>query len=231
MSYLTQILVPYELAVRLLRIRDSYDWHQRVWNAFPNLKDAPRRGVYAKGTSHEAQLKQNAEAPPHHLSRVDEVDDCYRLLILSPAAPQKPVWCPTDCFQTKTIPEDYFAAGRFRFSLLANPTKKLVKPDETGKPRSTGKRIALTKREELIAWLQRKAQAGGFDIGDPENLRTVPKPRSYFQKAGAHGVHYAVEFQGVLTVTDASAFRVTFTTGIGSAKAFGFGMLAIAPIS
>ena len=72
---------------------------------------------------------------------------------------------------------------------------------------------------------------GGFYIADPENLRTVPKPRRYFQKGTTHGVHYAVEFQGVLTVTDSALFRTTFTTGIGSAKAFGFGLLALAPLT
>jgi hypothetical protein len=35
----------------------------------------------------------------------------------------------------------------------------------------------------------------------------------------------------VLTVTDPALFRQTFTTGIGSAKAFGFGLLALAPAS
>jgi hypothetical protein len=34
--HLTRILLPYEDAVRLLKIRDSYDWHQRVWQAFKN---------------------------------------------------------------------------------------------------------------------------------------------------------------------------------------------------
>lgn len=207
MSFLTQIIVPYELAVRQLRIRDSYDWHQRVWQAFKG-RDTDKRDF---------------------LSRLDEVDEAYRLLILSPAQPQKPDWCPTDCFQSKAIPEDFFSCERYRFSLLANPTKKHVKVDENGKARSTGKRVALTKREDLIRWMQRKAEAGGFDIGDTENLRTVPKPRSYFEKKGMHGVHYAVEFQGTLTITDEAQFRSTFNTGIGSAKAFGFGLLAIAP--
>jgi hypothetical protein len=32
--HLTQILVSFEDAVRLLRIGDTYDWHQRVWQAF-----------------------------------------------------------------------------------------------------------------------------------------------------------------------------------------------------
>lgn len=208
MSFLTQILVDYERAVRLLHIRDSYDWHQRVWQAFQG-RDGQRRDF---------------------LSRVDEADEAYRVLIVSPTAPTKPDWCPTDCFQTKSIPADYFTPGRFRFSLLANPTRK-VRSDKDGNRTKNGRRLPITKREELINWMQRKAAAGGFDIGDPETLRTVPRPRSYFVKKGAPGVHFAVEFQGSLTVTDAAAFHKTFTTGIGSAKAFGFGLLAIAPTS
>ena len=207
MSHLTQILVPYETAVRHLKIRDSYDWHQRVWQAFKG-RDGEKRDF---------------------LSRVDEVDEAYRVLIVSPGAPTKPDWCPTDCFKTKVIPNDFFSVESFRFSLLANPTRK-VRSDAAGNRVKNGRRLPLTKREDLLAWIARKAEAGGFRIGDLEQLRTTPKPRSYFQKAGAGGVHYAVEFQGTLTVTDADAFRRTFTTGIGSAKAFGFGLLALAPI-
>ena len=206
MSYLTQIVVDYERAVRLLHIRDTYDWHQRVWQAFKG-RDGEKRDF---------------------LTRVDEMDEAYRLLIVSPEAPAKPDWCPTDCFKTKVIPDDFFAAGHFRFSLLANPTRK-VRGDKDGNRTKNGRRMPVTKREDLIAWMQRKAEAGGFEIGDPESLRTVPKPRSYFQKGATQGVHYAVEFQGVLAVTDAATFRTTFTTGIGSAKAFGFGLLALAP--
>ncbi|KAB2645063.1 MAG: type I-E CRISPR-associated protein Cas6/Cse3/CasE [Verrucomicrobia bacterium] len=208
MSYLTQILVPYELAVRQLKIRDSYDWHQRVWQAFKG-RDGEKRDF---------------------LSRVDEADEAYRLLIVSPAAPSKPDWCPADCFKTKAMPDDFFTAGRFRFSLLVNPTRK-VRGDKDGNRTKNGRRLPVTKRAELIAWLQRKAEKGGFEIGDAETLRTTPKPRSYFQKGATQGVHYAAEFQGVLTVTDPALFRTTFTTGIGSAKAFGFGLLALAPIS
>jgi CRISPR system Cascade subunit CasE len=40
-----------------------------------------------------------------------------------------------------------------------------------------------------------------------------------------------VEFQGSLRVVDPNKFRSAFAQGIGSAKAFGFGMLVLAPIS
>lgn len=216
MSYLTQILVPYELAVRQLRIRDTYDWHQRVWQAFGGRDGAPR----------------------DFLSRVDQVDDAYRLLIVSASAPHKPDWCPTDCFQSKPIPDAFFTHPRYRFSLLANPTKKVVNPDKAKVVRPDGKldrnknarRIALTQREDLLAWLGRKAEAGGFAV-DLAAVRTIPRGREYFFKPGARGVHYATEFQGVLQVSDAAKFRETFTTGVGSAKAFGFGLLVLAPIS
>lgn len=205
---LTKILVPYELAVRQLRIRDSYDWHQRVWQAFKG-RDGENRDF---------------------LTRLDEIDEAYRLLVLSETPPQKPDWCPTDCYRSKPIPEEFFSHSTYRFSLLANATKKRVVVDETGKARSTGKRVALTTRDELAGWMERKAKAGGFDIGDRKNLRIIPKPRSYFERQGRHGVHAAVEFQGVLTVTDIAQFRQTFATGIGSAKAFGFGLLAVSPL-
>jgi CRISPR system Cascade subunit CasE len=208
MSFLTKIQVPYALAIHKLRIRDSYDWHQKAWNAFPG-RDGEKRDF---------------------LSRIDEQDEAYRLLILSNTAPQKPDWCPTDCFESKEVPEDFFSHPRYRFSLLANPTKKEVKLGVEGKMVRTGKRLALKKPEELVAWIRRKGEAGGFTLeGEP---RMIPKPRSYFHnsKSKMNGVHHAVEFQGVLHVTDASLFKTTVHTGIGSAKAFGFGLLALAPL-
>lgn len=209
MTYLTQILVPYELAVRQLRIRDSYDWHQRIWQAFAG-RDGEKRDF---------------------LSRVDEIDDAYRLLIASRTPPSKPDWCPTDCFQSKPIPESFFEHHQYRFSLLANPTRKVRVETEAGQRKKNGRRLPITQRIELIAWLQRKGLSGGFHLCDPEQLRIIPKGRVYFHKPGAHGMHHAVEFQGTLSVTDPSAFRASFITGIGSAKGFGFGLLAIVPLS
>lgn len=206
--HLTQILVSYEDAVRLLRIRDSYDWHQRVWQAFGG-RDGQTRDF---------------------LIRVDRKEEAYRVLILSRSAPSKPDWCPTDCFGIKTVPDDYFARPRYRFSLLANPTKKLRLDNPDGTRKKNGRRVPLTQREELIAWLERKAEAGGFAINS-DSLRTIPRGREFFHKTGAQGTHTAVEFQGELTVTNPAQFRATVAAGIGSAKAFGFGLLVIAPIT
>ena len=207
--HLTQILVSYEDAVRLLRIRDTYDWHQRVWQAFGGRDEQPR----------------------DFLVRVDRKEDAYRILILSRSIPAKPDWCPTDCFGTKEIPDSFFAHHHYRFSLLANPTKKLRVDNPDGSRKKNGRRVPVTQRGELIGWLQRKAEAGGFAL-NADSLRTIPRGREFFHKDGvSHGTHSAVEFQGELTVIDPAQFRAIVAAGIGSAKAFGFGLLVLAPIS
>nr|MCU0780893.1 type I-E CRISPR-associated protein Cas6/Cse3/CasE [Akkermansiaceae bacterium] len=141
---------------------------------------------------------------------------------------RKPGWCPEDNWESKAIGETFLDAASFRFSLLANPTKKIKSATNA----KNGRRVPLVKREDLLAWLERKASQHGFRITTPQ-IRTVPRPRQSFVKASENraGVHTATEFTGILEVTDPAAFRAAFACGIGSAKAFGFGMLCLAPMS
>ena len=122
-----------------------------------------------------------------------------------------------------------FAHPEFSFSLLANPTKK-IRSNATGERTKNGRRVPLTTREDLLVWLQRKAASAGFTF-DPDATQTVPRGREYFQKENprTHGLHAAVEFRGRLRVLDPVAFRTAVATGIGSAKAFGFGSLNSSP--
>jgi len=207
--YLTQILVSYEDAIGLLRIRDTYDWHQRAWQAFGDRDDYPR----------------------NFLIRVDRKEAAFRLLILSHSPPTKPSWCPTDFFQSKAIPETYFSHTRYRFSLLTNPTKKVRVDNADGTRKKNGRRVPISTRRDLVAWIERKAANGGF-IVDESALHTIPRGREFFHKdSTSHGTHTAIEFQGLLTVIDYEKFRAAIANGIGSAKAFGFGLLVLAPIS
>jgi CRISPR system Cascade subunit CasE len=81
-----------------------------------------------------------------------------------------------------------------------------------------------------VDWLRRKGAEGGFFI-DEGTLRIFPRGRDYFEKNGQRGLHSAVEFQGALTVDNPTRFSGSFKRGIGPAKAFGFGLLVIEPIS
>jgi CRISPR system Cascade subunit CasE len=207
--HLTQLHVAYDQAVRLLRIRDSYDWHQHLWQAFPG-RDGEARDF---------------------LVRIDEKEETYRVLILSRTAPTRPSWCPGDNFATKPVPEAFFAHHAYAFSLLANPTKK-IRSNAAGERTKNGRRVPLTTRKDLLDWLERKAASSGFVI-DADSTQTVPRGREHFHKdkPRTQGLHAAVEYRGRLRVTDPVAFHAAIASGIGSAKAFGFGLLVLAPLT
>ena len=217
--YLTQILLAHDTAYKA-GLRDSYDWHQKIWRAFPGRDGGTR----------------------DFLTRLDPLDERLRLLVLSQTRPTRPDWCPVPAWQSKEIPPSFLDGTAYRFSLVANPTRKTRPRDAEGKPMEKSQRVFITHREDragtedgavrpgLLSWFARKAEAHGFRVPDPAQLRTVPRPRQYFIKQGKAGLHGGVEFQGDLWVTEPEKFREAFVNGIGSAKAFGFGMLVLAPL-
>lgn len=204
MSYLTQAFLDYETAARL-KMRDAYDWHQLVWQAFPGRDGQPR----------------------DFLTRIDrrERERRFRLLVVSPEPPVRPAgWSESpDAWQTREISEAFLSRGRYRFQLRANPTKR---------DSASRKRLPLRTPEEQLDWLRRKAAQSGFAV-EEDSLRILPEGREWFrvEKRGHAGVHHAVEFEGCLTVTDPALFKTAFGKGIGSAKGFGFGLLALVPVA
>ncbi len=204
MSYLTQAFLDFETAARR-RLCDVYDWHQLAWQAFPGRDGQPR----------------------DFLTRLDRQDreGRFRLLIVSPQPPVRPAGWPdtTDSWQTREITASFLDHGRYRFQLRANPTKR---------ENASRKRLPLRTIEEQTQWLKRKAAQAGFVV-DETALRILPAGREWFrvEKRKQSGVHHAVEFEGILQVADAVLFRETFAKGIGSAKGFGFGLMALVPVA
>jgi CRISPR system Cascade subunit CasE len=207
--YLTEAWLTADVALRR-RLYDSYDWHQCVWEAFPGHKNDSRA----------------------FLTRVDVVRDRFRLYILSEWAPQRPSWWPRGelDWRTRPIPDSFFRFRHYAFQLCANPTRKVAKVDEAGNPSKNGRRDPLRTRQELEGWIVRKGEQGGFRP-DLETMRILPLGRRYFQRRGGGGMHTAVDYRGILEVTDAEKFREAFRRGIGPAKAFGFGLLLLAPLA
>ncbi len=204
-AYLTKIELDYESAFEA-GLRDTYSWHQGIWKAFPGRNEQPR----------------------NFLTRLDEVDGGLRLLLLSQDKPVRPDWCPEPGWQSKLVDAAFWSHTRYHFSLVANPTRK-VRSDQHGKLLKNSRRLPLTKREELLAWLQRKGEQHGFQF-DSETIKTIPRPRQLFIKNGKAGLHTATEFKGNLTVSDQDEFVKASLYGIGPAKAFGFGMLCLSPL-
>lgn len=204
MSFLTQGFLDFETAARL-RLRDGYAWHQLVWRAFPERDGKPR----------------------DFLTRLErrEREGRFRLLVVSPRAPVRPESWPDDpaMWQTREIGPAFLTHGRYRFQLHANPTKR---------DNDTRKRVPLRLPDEQRDWIKRKGAQSGFAV-DETSLRIVPGGREWFriEASNRSGVHQAVEFEGVLAVVDPPAFQAAFAKGIGPAKGFGFGLLALVPLS
>jgi CRISPR system Cascade subunit CasE len=122
-------------------------------------------------------------------------------------------WAP----ETRSFSPAFTRGQRLAFRLRANPTVK-----------RHGKRCGLYREEEQVTWLQRKAEQGGFaiEIGVPiMEQRMLRTPRR-----GSQMEFLAVRFDGILRVADPSRFMETMAQGVGSAKAFGFGLLSVARV-
>lgn len=181
-------------------MRNPYEMHRTLSRAFGDAKDA----------YHAARC----------LFRVDEVNTAPgpRLLVQSLTRPD---WDYLDARYTVAVPVVKEFAPEFQegqplaFRLRANPTVC-----------REGKRLGLYKDEERQNWLARKGKAQGFQV---RRALIQLEDQSRFEKNGAGCVTLsAVCFDGVLTVTDPAAFRTAVESGIGRAKAFGFGLLSLA---
>lgn len=122
------------------------------------------------------------------------------------------------------------AAGQtLAFRLRANPTKRLGNHARD----VNGKRVGIYDEAEQLAWLQRKADAGGFRI-----VRAMVSRDEYIENEKAiqrgeqrHDLKMlSAQFDGVLQIVNANDFVKTVARGIGSGKGFGFGLLSLAPV-
>ena len=116
--------------------------------------------------------------------------------------------------------EPTFVEGRqYRFRLRANPT---VKRD--------GKRWAIKGEEGLSDWLNRKFSDCGSEL---EGRIIIPEGQVQGSRRTRDGskkrlTFMSVRFEGMLTVLDPAQFVQLVNSGVGSGKAFGFGLLSLA---
>lgn len=201
MIYLTQILIDKRDALQH-RLTDSYGWHQALWKSFPAPDGTPRP----------------------FLSRVDHYGQTYRIYLLSDRVPTVQPWGQ---WATREIVPNFLDYTHYRFDLRANPTVKRVVRNESGERKKNGRRTAIYKPDQLDGWLQNKARQHGFEILNVEIGAPVTQ---YFRRKNRPGKHVCVDFRGTLQVQKRDRFKDAFQTGIGPAKAFGFGMIVLQPL-
>lgn len=238
-------------------LRDCQDMHRTLVRAFPAVNGCGGDGV-------------GPRARYGILHRVD-VDGSRGRVTLMVQSRERPDWGALPpgyvlleenqpaASLVKEVDESYAAlveGQRLAFRLRANPTRKLKRQEaaqgsNNGGPeggeerrRTQGKRVEIKGFDNQLAWLRRKAEAGGFrldtvNVGDwdelPEGAPAFATPERKVQgrrntRSKPDKLTFAsVLFEGELVITDAERFRRVLADGIGSAKAYGFGLLSVAP--
>jgi CRISPR system Cascade subunit CasE len=141
-----------------------------------------------------------------------------KILIVSQRSPKIPQYGE---IQSKLIPESFLQHENYGFETKLNPTTR----DESGK-----KRIAIRKYEDLHQWFLKKSLLSGFET-NPENLEIRSSDVEIFEHKNQIITYNSVKFVGKLRVIDKEKFHDSFCKGIGSGKAFGFGLLQIIPLN
>ncbi len=211
-------------------LADCQRLHQTLMHAFPTSLSDSSEQVDAR-ILYRVELRRNGQIYLYVQSGLfpdwSKLGDSW--LIKLPEA-ENPVCKEISGLLTKISPGRALA-----FSLRANPTRKIestTKADRIGGvAKNNGKRVFISGEEEQIAWLERKAAGGGFDLLS-SNVNETSEHYYGKRKVGNEikGLTFGgVDFQGFLRIRDADLFRVTLENGIGPGKAYGFGLLVIAP--
>ena len=116
------------------------------------------------------------------------------------------------------------SGSRWQFRLIANPT--VQKYDEK---KGRGRVLAHITTKYQGEWFKKQAEKHGFALNDGEWLVTGSKWYIFKKNRSSKNTvkMLAVTYEGILTVTDADAFRKALCTGIGREKAYGMGMLTV----
>ncbi|GGN93976.1 type I-E CRISPR-associated protein Cas6/Cse3/CasE [Actinoplanes lobatus] len=118
---------------------------------------------------------------------------------------------------------------RWAFRLTANPVHSGRKTPDTKETQ----RFGYLRAEEQEQWLLQRAARCGFTVATQQdgrpNLRLHQRQTQSFKRGTQPVTLTTVTYDGVLDVTDGQAFRTALTSGIGHAKAYGCGLLTLAP--
>jgi CRISPR system Cascade subunit CasE len=221
--YLSQLtLNPLDWQARL-DISNPYEMHRSLMRGFPSPLPADERILFRLET-----IERNGAAAVVLIQSIFSPDwlplaNRENYLLLEPSL--------------KSLEALHFQSGQvLQFRLRANPSKRNT---------TTGKREGVYDIEDRLAWLERKADQGGFAIAEgalniqeanfrsftarkkasPENLAPEKPPIS-------HNIPLTinmVDYEGYLEIQDTVKFFDSLKLGIGPAKGLGCGLLSIAP--
>ncbi|UGY93717.1 type I-E CRISPR-associated protein Cas6/Cse3/CasE [Streptomyces gobiensis] len=212
------------------------------------------QALHAAVMSSFAEVLTTPDGGPRVLWRIDHNAKAEVILyIVSPPKPdlthlvEQAGW-PTTATTWQTYDYGPFLSrlttGQFwSFRITANPVHSIRR--KAGEP--TKHTAHITPRHQM-SWLLERQEAAGFRIAEkPPEQRHLPETDEYaltvhdrrnlaFGKTDEKAqrkrtVSLAIAtFDGHLEVTDPNALRRTLTAGLGRAKAYGCGLMTLAPV-
>lgn len=179
------------------------------------------------------------------LWRLDQGKNSNMVYVVSPNLPdfthlvEQAGWPHTTQWESREYDPllDRIQMGQFYgFRLTANPTRASLDKAGPGE-KSRGKVFGHVTASQQLQWLlDRQERLGCTLVGDqetensPVNVQLVGRRRIAFMRSGARVTLDQATFQGVLRVADPQALRNVLVYGIGRGKAYGCGLLTLAPL-
>lgn len=131
-------------------------------------------------------------------------------------------------------------SDELRFRLLARPSWRVARGRAVN---GKQKRYALRTEEEQMEWLVRKGEHNGFQIercvitqrvwNDTKKKQVMPNGTIKELVPQMHKDNpkplFGTQYDGILVVTDREKLHQAIRTGVGPQKAYGFGLLSVAP--
>lgn len=185
--------------------------------------------------------QHDLESNPRTLWRLERSGGKITLWLVSDRKPSFEViqeqagWSEYPSWETRdyTLLLDRLTTGQqYQFRLTANPVIARRKPKQPGNKKAKQERIPLVKKDQQIQWLLDRASQSGFAASlDAQPTFMVTESKQYrFAHENTRGVTLLkCQFDGMLTITDPGLLRDALTQGIGKAKAYGLGLLTLAP--
>ncbi|MHA6798920.1 type I-E CRISPR-associated protein Cas6/Cse3/CasE [Bounagaea algeriensis] len=228
--------LPVNTASRNFRrdVANVHDMHRTVMTAFPDTDQSSARSEHGV------------------LWRLDGTAEGYVLYVQSRTRPN---WdaLPENYLRERgkvrclqPVLQAVRPGAAFRFRMVANPTRRLHPNNDQRNDgtRRHNRRVPLQHPEEQLSWLARQAEQRGFVLlaastGDPDGAATpLPELNGRQQEAAREAkgrrnkiTAAPVRFDGRLVVTDPDQLVRAITDGIGPAKAYGCGLMSLAPVT
>lgn len=191
--------------IKVLKIKDDYTLHKIIYGLFEDMRSD----------------KDKLQGASSGILYADKDGDLggRNIILLSDRKPHQ-----TPQFGTvKTIPiaKTFLDFDDYAFEVVLNPVKR---------SKDSGKLIPIREKEQIIHWfIERSAKNLGFKV-DLSTIFVTQESAQVFEKSGMKVTNGKAIIKGRLRVTNRDLFIHSFLRGIGRGKAFGFGLLQIAPL-